>query len=100
MSSDASGLTCPKCLGALRSYARNGVTIDRCGECRRVFLDRGELKRLIDAVNAYVSGQPARVRAGAAEGFAPSQDWPGKCGGGGHHRRGRRGGGFLGELFD
>jgi Zn-finger nucleic acid-binding protein len=42
-------LTCPKCQGAMRSYERSGVTIDQCTDCRGIFLDRGELERLIDA---------------------------------------------------
>jgi Zn-finger nucleic acid-binding protein len=42
-------LTCPKCQGAMRTYERSGVTIDQCTECRGIFLDRGELERLIDA---------------------------------------------------
>jgi Zn-finger nucleic acid-binding protein len=46
-------LTCPKCGGAMRSYERNGVTVDQCGECRGVFLDRGELERLIDAESSH-----------------------------------------------
>ena len=42
-------LICPKCRGAMRTYERNGVLIDQCEECRGIFLDRGELERLIDA---------------------------------------------------
>ena len=42
-------LTCPKCRGAMRTYERSGVTVDQCGECRGIFLDRGELERLVDA---------------------------------------------------
>jgi Zn-finger nucleic acid-binding protein len=33
----------------MRQYERNAVTIDQCNECRGVFLDRGELDKLIDA---------------------------------------------------
>jgi uncharacterized protein len=33
----------------MRQYERGGVTIDQCGECRGIFLDRGELEHLIDA---------------------------------------------------
>jgi uncharacterized protein len=47
------GLTCPKCQGTMRSYERNGVTVDQCSECRGVFLDRGELERLIDQESSY-----------------------------------------------
>jgi uncharacterized protein len=42
-------LNCPKCHGAMRSYERSGILIDQCTECRGVFLDRGELDKLIDA---------------------------------------------------
>jgi Zn-finger nucleic acid-binding protein len=63
-------LTCPKCHGAMRSYERNGVTIDQCTECRGIFLDRGELDRLIDAENAW-HGEPARPAAGGTA-AAPS----------------------------
>jgi Zn-finger nucleic acid-binding protein len=33
----------------MRTYERSGVVIDQCTECRGVFLDRGELERLMDA---------------------------------------------------
>ena len=49
-------LTCPKCHGAMRTYERNGVHVDQCTECRGIFLDRGELDRLIDAENAWHGG--------------------------------------------
>jgi Zn-finger nucleic acid-binding protein len=37
----------------MRTYERNGVHVDQCAECRGIFLDRGELDRLIDAENAW-----------------------------------------------
>jgi Zn-finger nucleic acid-binding protein len=49
-------LTCPKCHGAMRTYERNGVHVDQCADCRGIFLDRGELDRLIDAENAWHGG--------------------------------------------
>lgn len=42
-------MTCPKCHGQMRQYERSGVTIDQCGECRGIFLDRGELEKLFEA---------------------------------------------------
>jgi Zn-finger nucleic acid-binding protein len=33
----------------MRTYERNGVLIDQCDDCRGIFLDRGEIERLIDA---------------------------------------------------
>lgn len=41
-------LPCPKCAGPMTTYERSGVHVDQCRECRGVFLDRGELERLID----------------------------------------------------
>jgi uncharacterized protein len=53
MNGPSQTLTCPKCGGAMRSYERNGVTVDQCTECRGIFLDRGELDRLIDAESSH-----------------------------------------------
>jgi uncharacterized protein len=48
-----SELVCPKCESPMRSYERSGVTIDQCTGCRGVFLDRGELERLVDAEGSF-----------------------------------------------
>ncbi|MER7889133.1 zf-TFIIB domain-containing protein [Micromonospora sp. NPDC048909] len=64
-------LTCPKCHGEMRQYERSGVVIDQCGECRGIFLDRGELEKLFEAEAnwnrqqaAGPGGQPAHQPAG------------------------------------
>jgi Zn-finger nucleic acid-binding protein len=49
----ATELICPKCQGLMRTYERNGVTVDQCGDCRGIFLDRGELERLVDAEQGW-----------------------------------------------
>ena len=54
--SPMSDLVCPKCQGAMRQYERNGVTVDQCADCRGLFLDRGELERLIDAESRWSAG--------------------------------------------
>jgi Zn-finger nucleic acid-binding protein len=56
-------LTCPKCHGYLRQYERNGVNVDQCTDCRGIFLDRGELERLIDAENSWHGAPPAAPAA-------------------------------------
>jgi uncharacterized protein len=60
-------LTCPKCHGTMRTYERNGVHVDQCTECRGIFLDRGELDRLIDAENAWHGGEAAAAPAAPAD---------------------------------
>jgi hypothetical protein len=42
----------------MRSYERSGLTVDQCTGCRGVFLDRGELERLVDAEGAYYERFP------------------------------------------
>ena len=106
MTEYARGLRCPKCAGEMTTYERNGVTVDQCSECRGVFLDRGELDRLIDAESrGYASPSEA----------APSGWQQSGHHGGGYGRREEHGGGrreehggrqqprrrgFLSELFD
>lgn len=48
-----SDLVCPKCHGNMRQYERSGITIDQCSECRGIFLDRGEMERLVDAETSW-----------------------------------------------
>ena len=77
-------LTCPKCHGTMRTYERNGVHVDQCTECRGIFLDRGELERLVDAENAWHGGgapSPAAPSSAAPSSAAPS---PGAGPGGPH----------------
>jgi Zn-finger nucleic acid-binding protein len=62
-------LTCPKCHGTMRTYERNGVHVDQCADCRGIFLDRGELEKLIDAENAWHGdARSPAAAAPAAEG--------------------------------
>ena len=49
----------PKCQGLMRTYERSGVTVDQCADCRGIFLDRGELERLVDAEQGWQSNHSA-----------------------------------------
>jgi Zn-finger nucleic acid-binding protein len=49
------GLLCPKCSAEWDTHERNGVVIEECVGCQGVFLDRGELERLIDAESEYLA---------------------------------------------
>jgi hypothetical protein len=52
----ARALVCPKCQGAMRTYTRSGLVVELCEDCRGMFLDRGELERLIDTEGGGWSG--------------------------------------------
>jgi Zn-finger nucleic acid-binding protein len=60
--SETAVLTCPKCGADMRSYERNGVVVDQCTECRGVFLDRGELERLVEAEGSYYGERGSEPR--------------------------------------
>jgi len=65
-------LTCPKCHGTMRTYERNGVHVDQCTDCRGIFLDRGELDRLIDAENSWHQGGGQKPAAAPSSGSQSS----------------------------
>src|SRR5215204_2055347 len=46
-------LLCPKCHNVMHQYERNGVMVDQCTECKGLFLDRGELEKLVKAENGW-----------------------------------------------
>ena len=96
-------LVCPKCQGSMGSYERNGIMIDQCQQCRGVFLDRGELERLIDAEEQRYSLSPPQDKRGFRDepSYRSGDDY--RHGDSKHSSKygnKRRRGGFLGELFD
>jgi Zn-finger nucleic acid-binding protein len=42
-------LRCPKCAAEMVTFERSGIHLEQCRECRGIYLDRGELERLVDA---------------------------------------------------
>jgi Zn-finger nucleic acid-binding protein len=97
-------MQCPVCQEVTLVMAdRQGIEIDYCPRCRGVWLDRGELDKIIERSTA-MSGQ------GAAEGrtqyLSESRDYPMRreydddrdYRSDDYRRRKKRG--FLGELFD
>lgn len=105
------GLLCPACRVDLVMSERQGIEIDYCPKCRGVWLDRGELDKIIersagDEARA-VSAQPYPPQPAPQGQPNPSQGYyesghgsghGGKHGGG--HGQSRRHGSFLGRLFD
>jgi uncharacterized protein len=56
-------LRCPNCDGPMREVDRRGLTIDICNECRGIFLDRGELEKLLETVDRWEDAQAAQPYA-------------------------------------
>jgi uncharacterized protein len=70
----ARDLACPKCSGRMGSYERSGIVVEQCEDCRGMFLDRGELERLIDAEGggwSGVIGEPSGRPGAGSRGMSP-----------------------------
>ena len=56
-------MNCPRCeTRTLQEKERQGITIDSCDDCRGIWLDRGELEKLI--VRAHRELEESRPAAG------------------------------------
>ena len=113
MTNPAVGMPCPVCKVALVMSDRQGVEIDYCPQCRGVWLDRGELDKIIERSAAHDSGpapQPQAPQApppGVQRAPDPYAGRPAYYGdddgrrrdhhGHGQHRRRKS---FFEELFD
>jgi uncharacterized protein len=95
MSAPAS-MACPNCGVALVMSERQGVEIDYCPSCRGVWLDRGELDKIIERASREM--QPAPT-ASAPQPQQPQQPYS-PTASHGHHGYRKRRKSFLEELFD
>lgn len=88
-------MKCPNDATTLVMSERSGVEIDYCPECRGVWLDRGELDKIIDRAEAEVS----RPAAPAPAPSRPSYDDRDRRYDDRRHS-GKKKSHWLGELFD
>ena len=96
----ASGpMACPTDGTTLVMSERSGIEIDYCPQCRGVWLDRGELDKII-ARTAEASAPPAPAQAAPAPQQAPWGQQPQPYGSGYGYKPQKRRKGFLEELFD
>jgi len=94
-------MKCPVCATVnLVMSERQGVEIDYCPECRGVWLDRGELDKIIERIapKEPVAPQPPRYEPQANS--HPSGHAPAYGHGYSHGQKPYRKKSFLEELFD
>ena len=108
MSNPAVGMPCPVCKVALTMSERQGVEIDYCPQCRGVWLDRGELDKILERSAAAEAAQAAPPPQASPQMQPPpmqQQPWGGDNRGYPQHGSGKYGypkrrKSFLEELFD
>lgn len=102
-------MQCPVCSNTqLVMSERQGIEIDYCPQCRGVWLDRGELDKIIERSAQQAPAQAAPPQQAVPQGFGRQQ--PGAYQPGyppGQHSqysddyyKRKKKKGFLGELFD
>ena len=97
-------MKCPNCNETLVMSDRQGVEIDYCPKCRGVWLDRGELDKIIERSADYSSNTDSQVSNDRQ--FDRDDDYYKKQypQGGGYpndpNYRHKKKKGFLGDLFD
>ena len=64
-------LMCPNDNAAMQTLERNGVQFDMCPECRGVWLDRGELEKLMAAAVEEGRATTPAPTAPAPQAYAP-----------------------------
>jgi Zn-finger nucleic acid-binding protein len=89
-------MKCPVCNEPdLVMSERQGIEIDYCPKCRGVWLDRGELDKLIDRSAAQPQPTPAPAQPPR---YPDERHYRGDDD---HYRRGyKKKRGFLGDIFD
>jgi Zn-finger nucleic acid-binding protein len=83
---------CPRCGAGLAMSERQGIEIDYCPQCRGVWLDRGELDKIIERSGRDMAPPPQQSypQDHGHQGYGQPQH--------GYHKKRRKS--FLEELFD
>jgi Zn-finger nucleic acid-binding protein len=100
MANHSGPMACPVDGTTLVMSERSGIEIDYCPTCRGVWLDRGELDKIIERNAATQAPQQA---APPQQAQAPAGPWsaqPQHHGHGYSHKPHKRRKSFLEELFD
>ena len=94
-------MLCPLDKTPLVMSERQSIEIDYCPTCRGVWLDRGELDKIIERSAPPAAPQQQAPEPPQYRGQAPQPGFGSGYGSGyGHHPHGKRKKSFLEEIFD
>lgn len=94
-------MSCPVCRVPLAMSDRQGIEIDYCPQCRGVWLDRGELDKIIERSLAQMAPapQPAPMQQPSPT-HTPRQDYGQQPWGSQPNYRHKKRKSWLEEIFD
>ena len=91
-------MRCPRCENVtLEEIDRSGVTVDRCASCRGIWLDRGELEKILSRATAELDQPREQYRPREPD---RSRDYDREPPSSPKHYRGHKHKSFWHELFD
>ena len=94
-------MKCPTCTNTLLVMAeRQGVEIDYCPACRGIWLDRGELDKLLDRAAASVGAAPVQQAFQPAPDMQRPQGQGDRHDGNGDRDHYKRMKSWLNDIFD
>ena len=94
-------MKCPTCVNTMLVMSeRQGVEIDYCPECRGLWLDRGELDKLLERAAAQSVPQPSAQRTAARDDHYAPRPYSGHDHGHGRHDKYYKHKSWLSEIFD
>lgn len=94
-------MKCPNCITELKMSERSGIEIDYCPQCRGVWLDKGELDKIIER-SSFDSGQSKKPISESYRGYSEKENYYDKSKdyGDANYNNNRKKKSFLGDLFD
>ena len=92
-------MKCPSCSTELKMSERQGIEIDYCPQCRGVWLDRGELDKIIER-SASESNNPPQRHDNDRQYEKEKYDKEHKHYEDDKYYKGRKRKSFLGDMFD
>lgn len=86
-------MKCPNCNATLLMAEKKGVEIDYCPECRGVWLDRGELEKIVERSAEHYSHRENYESDSKRYGYNEPQQY-------GKHHPHKKKKSFLDDFFD
>lgn len=92
-------MKCPNCQEYLVLAEKQGIEIDYCPKCRGIWLDKGELEKIIERTNQHYSNRDNYERDYHSKDKYDERHYVPRHDGGGHYPHKKKKS-FFDEMFD
>lgn len=86
-------MICPNCKSTnLNISERSGIEIDYCPDCRGIWLDKGELDKIIERAESYYNDKSSRNKTYSSEEIFNKNEY--------NYNKGKKRKSIFSEIFD